>query len=121
MTRKLTPAILAAMAIAAAPAQAGQGNGGGKHDGVAHRCNAHSVGFDASGRLVSQALAPAGDRRWSGTLTVDVARANHGAPTGTQTYTLDLARARSGATPRPGDRVKLHGKLTRVQPGCGSA
>jgi hypothetical protein len=121
MTRMVTPAILAAAAIVAAPAQAGQEGGNGKHDGAAHRCAVHAVGFDASGTLVAQALAPAGIGRWSGTLTANVTRANHRAPAGRQTYILDAARVRSAAKARPGDRVKLHGRLTRVPAGCGSA
>jgi hypothetical protein len=115
----VTAAVLAAAAIAAAPAQAGQGGDNGKHNGATHRCAVHAVGFNASGTLVAQALAPASNGRWSGSLTVDVKRANHRAPTGTQTYILDAARVRSAAAPRPGDRVKLHGKLKRAPSSCG--
>jgi hypothetical protein len=121
MTRKLMMAMLAMAAIAAAPAQAGQGNGkagGNEQHGGAGSCAGHAIGFNASGTLLSRALTPAADGRFSGTLTVDVKRANHRAPTGSQTYVLAAARVHSDGTPAPGDRVKLHGKLTRS---CGSA
>jgi hypothetical protein len=121
MRRILAPAILAAAAIGAAPAQAHPPKPKPKPD----RCKGHLVGFDARGTLVSHTLtqtagaATAGlaDDRYNGTITIEVKRANHRAPTGVQTYTLDGDRVRFGtAAPAAGDRVKLHGKLARK--GC---
>jgi hypothetical protein len=127
MTRILAPAVLVALAIAAAPAQAHTPKP--KPHPKADRCTPHRyIGFDARGLLVSQTLtqtagagtATRADDRYSGTLTVDVKRANHRAPDGVQTYTLDNDRVRFGsADPKAGDRVKLHGKLARK--GCDPA
>jgi hypothetical protein len=124
MTRIFALATLAVAAIAAAPAQAHPPKPKPKPKPV--HCKA--VGFDARGALVSQALtqtagvatAKRSDDRYSGTLTVDVKRANHRAPLGIQTYTLDQDHVSFAATaPKAGDRVKLYGKLARS--GCASA
>ena len=96
-----------------------------------HACKLRSIGFHASGTLVSQALTQTAgadtstrrDDRYSGTLTVMVARANHRAPKDAQTYTLDNDRVHfdHGAAPKAGDRVKLYGKLTRAGKRCTNA
>ena len=95
---------------------------------AADHCKPRAVGFYATGSLVSQALTQTAgadtstkrDDRYSGTVTVDVKRANHRAPAGTQTYTLDNDRVHfsHGAAPKAGDRVKLYGKLSRARHGC---
>ena len=89
-------------------------------------CMPHVVGFEAVGKYVSGSLtqsagagtAKKSDDRWSGTITVDVKKANHGAPKGTQTYTVTNARVRihpaKYTAPAAGDRVKVSGKLTKV-------
>jgi hypothetical protein len=87
------------------------------------RCDPRRVGYNASGKLVSSALTKGEDGRYSGTIVVDVKRANHRAPKGTQTFTLENARVRFGkdvdpAAPAPGSRVKLHGKTTKLHKGC---
>ena len=87
------------------------------------RCAPRTVGFNASGTLVSSALTPAEPRRFDGTLTVTVTRTNHGAPKGEQTYTLDGARVKfhrgvDAAAPAAGSRVKLHGTITRIAKRC---
>lgn len=89
-----------------------------------HKCQPYSVGYNATGTLVSAALTPAaGKGRYDGTIEVTVAKANHHAPTGTQTYTLVSARVRfhhgvDPAAPAPGSRVKLHGKITQLSRHC---
>jgi hypothetical protein len=128
-------AALAAVAAVAlvAPAQAHKPDGVGKPDkpakaqksgkGAQSRCKPHSVGFNASGTLVSSALTAGEDGRYSGTMSVTVTRAHHGAPKGEQTYTLTNARVnfREGvdaAAPAPGSRVKIGGKITKVTRKC---
>jgi hypothetical protein len=89
-------------------------------------CTAHNRGYNAKGTLVSAALTPAGGKdRYDGSLTVDVTRANHGAPTGSQTFTLSDARVRFGkgldsSSVSSGDRVALHGKITALPHRCDS-
>ena len=130
MIRILTVAVLA-LAATAAGAQADppnphpHGNHGPK---APKKCKPQSIGFHASGALVSQALTQTAgadtstkrDDRYSGTVTVDVKRANHRAPAGVQTFTLanDRVHFSHGAAPAAGDRVKLYGKLTRAHKGC---
>ena len=123
MKKILAPTILAAAAIAATPAQAHPPkpvpHAKAKPNHCGHR---HDIGFRASGALVSQTLtktegaatATLADDRYSGTITIDVKRANHRAPDGVQTYTLESDRVRFGAAaPAAGDRVIVHGKLAR--------
>jgi hypothetical protein len=124
MTRIL---ILAVLAFAATAAGA-QAHPPKPHHDTANHCKPQAVGFHASGTLVSQALTQTAgadtstkrDDRYSGTVTVDVKRANHRAPAGVQTYTLDNDRVHFShdAAPKAGDRVKLYGKLTRARHGC---
>ena len=72
------------------------------HPVKSKKCTPHAVGYKAAGTLVSVSLtqsagagtAKRGDDRYSGTLTVDVTKANHHAPTGDQTYTLANVRVR---------------------------
>jgi len=98
------------------------------------RCAVKAVGFKARGTLVVQALTQTagattldrGDDRFSGTVTVTVTKANHRAPEGKQTYTLVGARvsysdANGDGTPdQPaiGDRVRVGGKITRLNKRC---
>ncbi|HXS34166.1 MAG TPA: hypothetical protein VN758_10390 [Solirubrobacterales bacterium] len=97
---------------------------GPHHPKGPHKCKPHSVGYNASGTLVSAAFTPAEKKgRYDGTVEVNVTRANHHAPTGTQTYTLDSARVKfhhgvDAAAPAPGSRVKLHGKITQLSKHC---
>jgi hypothetical protein len=99
-------------------------------------CTPRTVGYKARGTLVSQALtqtagadtAKRGDDRYSGTLTVDVKKANHRAPVGEQTYTVengrvhfyDADRDHVADTPKAGDRVKIHGKISKLRKKCDS-
>jgi hypothetical protein len=127
---------LAALALAV-PAQAHE------HPGETHKqhragkqqtCSPHAVGYNARGTLVSSSLTQSAgaatperrDDRYSGTVTVNVTKANHKAPTGEQTFTLDNAKVKfadadhNGVAdePKAGDRIKLHGKVTRLKRKC---
>jgi hypothetical protein len=122
--------MLAAVAFATTAAGA-QAHPPKPHHDAANHCKPRAVGFHATGTLVAQALTQTAgadtstkrDDRYSGTLTVEVKRANHRAPKGAQTYTLDNNRVHfsHGAVPKAGDRVKLYGKLTRARHGCADA
>jgi hypothetical protein len=86
-------------------------------------CKAHSEGYNATGTLVSASLVPQGGHRYNGTIVVNVARANHGAPTGSQTFTLTDAKVFfhdgvNPAGPAVGSEVGLHGKITELPKGC---
>jgi hypothetical protein len=132
--RKLPLAILATTALVAAPAQADSPKPHPKPQPKSHHCDPKAIGFNASGTLVSQALTQTAgaatptrsDDRYSGTLTVTVKRANHHAASGAQTYTLtddrvnyyDADRNGTPDVPKAGDRVKLHGTLTRLGKHC---
>jgi len=90
-----------------------------------HSCLPHQVGYNASGPLVSAALTADGNGRYSGTIEVNVTRANHHALTGDQTFTLVGARVKfhhgvDPSAPAPGSRVKLHGKITKLSKHCPS-
>src|SRR5689334_14068385 len=61
-----------------------RGNGAGRG-----RCATLNEGYNASGKLVSERLTRGRKgHQADGTMTVDVLRANHKAPTGRQTFTL---------------------------------
>jgi hypothetical protein len=128
--RRIAIAALAVVAVVAVPAQAKPGNSHGQ----SHKCTAHTVGYNASGTLVSEALTQTrgadtprrSDDRYSGTLTVTVKKANHQGATGDQSYTLDNARVKfydanhdgTADQPKAGDRVKLQGTTTRLGKKC---
>ena len=108
------------------------------HPAHPNKCAVHKVGYRAGGTLVSQSLtqtqgaatATKSDDRYSGSLTVNVTKANHGAPTGNQTYNLTDANVRFHVPDRNndgkrtladvnvGDRVTLHGKITHLAKRC---
>ena len=99
-----------------------------------HKCSPHAAGLRASGTLVTEGLSQTagsgtpkrGDDRYSGTVTVDITKANHHAPLGEQTYTLTDARVKFydrdhnkvADDPQPGDRVKVRGKITLLPKKC---
>jgi hypothetical protein len=110
------------------------------HTGKQHKaakqgkCQPRAVGYNARGTFVSSSLTQTAgtatpelrDDRYSGSVTVNVAKANHKAPTAEQTFTLDNAKVKfadaddNGVADVPvaGDRVKLHGKVTRLKRKC---
>ena len=120
-------------ALAVVPAQAHKPAEHPSHS-HSHKCTPHKIGFNAAGTLESAALtqtagadtAARKDDRYSGSVTVDVKRASHKAPTGSQTYTLDNDRvkfydaAHDGTADEPtaGDRVKVKGTYTRLAKKC---
>lgn len=88
-----------------------------------HHCLPHSVGYNASGALVSASLTAEEHHRYSGMLVVRLARANHRAPTGEQTFTLTAAKVVfhhgvDSASLATGSRVTLHGKITKLAKHC---
>jgi hypothetical protein len=125
-------AATALAAVAAAPAQAHKPEQSGNHG--SKKCTPHKVGFNASGKLESASLTQTEgadttsrkDDRYSGTVTVDVKRASHKTPTGSQTYTLENDRVKlydadhdgTADEPKAGDRVKVKGSITRLSKKC---
>lgn len=127
--RRITMCTAAVLAVSVVPAHAKA-----PKPTKAKSCTPHSVGYSVSGTLTSQELTQTagqgtlkrGDDRYGGKLQVDVKKANHHAPTGPQDYTLENARVhfydanhdRVADPPKPGDRVKIHGKITKRPKHC---
>jgi hypothetical protein len=92
------------------------------------QCKAkHVVGFNAKGTLIASNLTQdAGATTYSGTVEVNVTKANHKAGTGDQTYTLDHAKVsfyndtngQPVTTPAVGDIVHVHGKIGHAPKKC---
>jgi hypothetical protein len=103
------------------------------------KCKINSVGYNASGNVLTitdwtqtkgaDTTTDTSDDRYSGTLTVDVKKANHKAPKGTVEYTLTDVKAsfddadHNGTpdVPKAGDKVGVHGKLTKYKKKCPGA
>lgn len=96
------------------------------HPSAGKSCAALNEGYNASGTVISAALMPATKKdHYNGTITVDLAYANHKAATGNQTFMLSNARVRFGkgvssTAPAAGSRIHLHGKTTALRHGCSS-
>jgi hypothetical protein len=132
--RKILITAAAGAALAVAPALAAKPAAKPAHPTTPAKCKTHSVGYNAKGTLVSQALsqskgadtATKSDDRWSGDITVNVTKANHKGLKGEQTLTLTDAKVRwydadhngTADTPAAGDRVGLHGKVTKLGKKC---
>jgi hypothetical protein len=102
------------------PAHPSHPAGGGKG-----KCAPLNRGYSARGTFGSDSLTPATkNNHYNGTLTVNVTKANHKAPTGSQTFTLTNARVifgkGVGTAPATTDTVALHGKITVLPHGCTS-
>ena len=143
--KKLFPVALIAAAAIVVPAQASKpadpGSQGKSHTTVknhsqsnSHKCKPHKVAWVVKGTLVSQALTKNSDGTYSGTVNIDVTKTNKHAKaekgkTNAQ-YTLDHVKAKFIVTDqpptgtidetdlRPGDRVKLIGKITTLSKKC---
>lgn len=96
-----------------------------KAETKARKCKAHGIAYVAGGTLESGTLTKNADGTYDGTLTVNVARANHHAKADkatSKTYTLDDARVnlhgQDPAALKPGSRVKLQGKVTKLNKKC---
>jgi hypothetical protein len=144
--KKLIPVALIAAAAIVVPAQAHKpadpGSQGKGHTNTvknhsqsnSHKCKPHKVAWVVKGTLVSQALTKNSDGTYSGTVNIDVTKTNKHAKaekgkTNAQ-YTLDHVKAKFIVTDqpptgtvdqtdlRPGDRVKLIGKITTLSKKC---
>ena len=125
---------MAAAAVPAAASKPAEHPSHPSHPSASHKCTPHKIAFTAAGKLESASLTQTQgadttsrrDDRYSGTVTVDVKRASHKAPTGSQTSTLDNDRAKfydanhdkTADEPKAGDRVKVKGKYTRLAKKC---
>jgi hypothetical protein len=133
--RKIITIAVAGAALAVVPALAAKPANKPAHPPKPAKCKVHSVGYNAKGTLESQSLtqtkgadtATKSDDRWSGDITVTVTKANHKGLTGPgQSFTLDNAKVRwydadhngTADTPAAGDRVGLHGKVTKLGKKC---
>jgi hypothetical protein len=88
-------------------------------------CKMHGTAYVAGGTLESGSLTKNADGTYDGTLTVKVSQANHHARADKATskaYTLDDARVnlhgQDPAALAPGSRVKLQGKVTKLNKRC---
>ena len=139
--KKLFPVALIAAAAIVVPAQASKPAGPKPHTPTthtpstnSHKCKEHKVGWIVKGTLVSQSLTKNSDGTYSGTVNIDVTHTNKHAKaekglTNTP-YTLDHVKAKFIVTDqpptgtvdetdlRPGDRVKLIGKITVLPKKC---
>jgi hypothetical protein len=97
------------------------GNGKGKHHGP-NCTKVRNVGYNATGTFVHAFPSITKSGSYTGTLEVIVSRANHGSPTGPdQLFELVNGKVllHHGVTaPATGDRVKLHGKITKLPGAC---
>jgi ribosomal protein L31 len=133
--RKILITAAAGAALAITPALAAKPASKPEHPPKPAKCKVHSVGYNAKGTLVDASgltqtkgadTTTKSDDRWSGDISVDVKKANHKVLTGQQTFTLTDARVKwydadhngTPDTPAAGDRVGLHGKVTRLGKKC---
>lgn len=128
MRTKTTTAALVALAAVAGPASAGATKP--KDKPAKSYCSPKKVGYNATGALKSSTLTQTagadtkarGDDRYSGDLVVTVTKTNHKSTKGEQTFTLQNARVRfhpkKDTVPAAGDRVKVHGSITKLGKGC---
>jgi hypothetical protein len=96
------------------------------------KCKVHKVGYNAKGTLVSQTLAltkgdgtaTTSDDRWSGNVTVTLKKANHKVTTTSFDVTdikvrwTDTNHNNQLDELAAGDRVGLHGKVTKLGKKC---
>ena len=140
--RKIMITAAAGAALAITPALAAKPAAKPEHP--AHpphpaKCKINSVGYNAKGTLTTNGLTQSkgadtptdtSDDRYSGTLVVDVKKANHKAPTGAVTYNVTDAKVffddanHDGTADVPAegkDSVRVQGKLTKYKKKCPGA
>ena len=101
------------------------------HKNTEKKCKIKKVGYNASGTLTNYGLtqsqgtatpADTSDDRYSGTIGVDLKKANHKSPKGPQTLTVTDIKVHFGdgvtQPPAAGSRVGLHGKVTKRNKKC---
>jgi len=116
-----TTVLIAVVLLAvAAPVQAK-----GPKPATAQKCQPHAVSYVVSGTLASGSLTANADGTYSGTLTVNVKKANHHAKVAkgtTTTYTLTNASVKThGENPAAltaNSRVHLAGTITTLAKKC---
>jgi hypothetical protein len=138
--RKILISAVAGAAIAVVPAMAAKPTTAPTHPQHPAKAKGqckpkHVVGFNAKGTLIASTLTQTqgtatttdtSDDRYSGTVEVNVTKANHKAPTGDQTYTLTDAKVsfyndtngQPVTTPVAGDIVHVHGKIGHAPKKC---
>lgn len=139
MKKTLIPIALSA-ALFAVPVAAGakgkpehpgsQGKAKSQLKNTEKKCKLKKVGYNASGLLTSYGLAQSqgaatpetGDDRYSGTIGVDVKKANHKSAKGPQDFTVTDIRVKFhegvAQPPAVGSWVGLHGKITKRNKKC---
>jgi hypothetical protein len=90
------------------------------------KCATRTDGFHASGTLIKATLTQTSRHRYTGSIEVNVRRANHRAATGNQTYVLAAARVTfhhgvSHISPAAGSHVHLSGTITERSARCTTA
>lgn len=122
MNRFLISGVALALTV---PAVAGAATKPGKSYCVPKKIGYSAVGTYESGTLTQTAgmsTTKRGDDRYSGELVVTVKRANHKGLKGEQTISFTNARVkfhpRNDTDLTAGDRVKVHGKLTKLAKKC---
>jgi hypothetical protein len=122
----------AGAALAVTPALAAKPAAKPAHPNTPAKCKVHSVGYNAKATLVSQSLAQSqgsgtatkSDDRWSGNVTVTIKKANHKVTTSSFDVTdikvrwYDADHNGTADTPAAGDRVGIHGKVTKLAKKC---
>jgi hypothetical protein len=130
--RKIITIAVAGAALAVVPALAAKPASKPAHPAKPATCKVHSVGYNAKGTLVSQTLTQSAgvgtttksDDRWSGNVTVTIKKANHKVTTSSFDVTnikvrwYDANHDGTADTPAAGDRVGLHGKVTKLGKKC---
>ena len=102
-----------------------------QHKNTEKKCKLKKVGYNASGLLTSYGLtqsqgagtpADTSDDRYSGTIGVDVKKANHKSAKGPQTFTVTDIKVKFhegvAQPPAVGSWVGLHGKITKRNKKC---
>ena len=114
-----------ATALAGPPSNHGNGKGSNGASPSSHKCVAHNIAYVEGGIVDAKTTAAYANGAWSGTLYVDVTRANHaakgdkGTTVAVDPTTVKAIRFDGGATAfTAGERVQLIGKIQAVAKKC---